>query len=711
MADMAVPLALRRPRRGNVGPATAAAGPDRGPGVASRATRPPATPRRRPAAVRFSDPGPAAGSGLTPMLRRACIDTPRARRASAPGARAARPSFSPSGLRQTADGRVQRRIRRANLRDLVNRLEQQKRRGAVAARAEIGHLHAEIKARDREIYQLQNATIVDMDRIWDLEQVDGLREELRRREAVPDTPRSGGCTRHDWTLAARDPFVDGDDDVVTDLAPDEDHFGDVTMAQLAASTPSRARSSFPTPPATSPAPPATPCRRASPAAPHPSHAAVQACFPDPDRAQRDEELASLQLEVRKLAATLESYRGLGERVADRLSSVAAPFPAGAVSGVDALERQVEGLVRAMSHRTAALAHLTSSIADLGFPGRDAADMLTALAAGFRAARLELEYLTPGEVVLPLTSHGAEVLDLLLGRLRLLAKRVQEDEATIDEYHEIEQSLRKQLDARVSVIEGLKQDMAKAEGLIKEKNAEGQELRVGNRRLKSAVDGYVRDIAELEKLVERIEGKARALEGTHRAREQSDREALAASEASVAELEGKLADAMRRTSSLQMEMSRVQDNSTKHVVSLNRQHGAALALRDARVLELHGEIDRLNESLRTAHDTIRELRLDRANVEYQMRGDRQRAKDAVGAIKGELQRVLHMSHEFLDEAPDGEASGAQDAASAACPPGMESRPAIRAGGFLAAAAMRPGAQKTPARRDSAVALLHGDEVDI
>ena len=59
-------------------------------------------------------------------------------------------------------------------------------------------------------------------------------------------------------------------------------------------------------------------------------------------------------------------------------------------------------------------------------------MITALSSGFRAARLELEYLTPGEIALPLTSHGAEVLDLLLTRLRELAKKGKENDDAIDE---------------------------------------------------------------------------------------------------------------------------------------------------------------------------------------------------------------------------------------------------------------------------------------
>ncbi|PHH84510.1 hypothetical protein CDD83_1830 [Cordyceps sp. RAO-2017] len=328
----------------------------------------------------------------------------------------------------------------------ISRKHPQKKRSAKLAHSEIVQLKAEIKARDRDIYELQNATVImDTERIWDLEQQIGeLKEQLERRTAA-DSSHAQSRT-YDWTLAARDPFSDD----LTEAASDEDHFGDFTVAQLAASTPSRARSSFPTPPATSPGLPATPCWRAPLAPPVQAHTGVQACFPDPDRERLEEELASLRLEVDKLTGTLDSYKALGERIVARHGSPGTPASgaADARSSLEVLERQVECLAQTMSDRTAALAHLTAGIADLGFPGSDAGEMMAALASGFRAARLELEYLTPGEIALPLTSHGAEVLDLLLGRLRDLAKRALEDEASIDEYHEIEQSLRKQLDARV-----------------------------------------------------------------------------------------------------------------------------------------------------------------------------------------------------------------------------------------------------------------------
>ena len=519
------------------------------------------------------------------MIRRASIFTPR-RRASTPAAHPHRApeTHNAAFLHQTTEGRVERHIRRTNLRTLLHKLEDEKRKASRTAQAQITHLESELKSRDREIYELQNATVViDTDRIWDLEQqIDDLKDELARR---PVTPRKS----YDWTMD--DPF----DDAFMDMGDD---FGDTTAAKLVTSTPSRARSSFPTPPATSPCVPATPI--SAPTSPtSPTSAGVQACLPHP----AEEEVASLQREVSKLTATLDSYKLLGERLVEQLSCVDA----------DDVESKVAALVQTTSDRTAALDALSASITDLGFPGADASEMLTTLASGFRSARLELEYLTPGELTLPLTSHGAEVLDLLLTRLRELAKKVKEDEGTIDEYHEIEQSLRKQLDARVSAMDNLRADLSKAERLLNEKNLRVSELQIGNDRLKGAVDGYIRDMRELESLVERMDKDGHDAAG----------------------LESKLAEAVAHTEQLQREIDDVQDKSTQHVVQLNRQHGAQLALRDARVLELREEMDRVNASLRDACESVRLLRVQNGGLKTQIVRDRV----ALDAVRGELGRVM------------------------------------------------------------------------
>ncbi|KAG5983330.1 hypothetical protein E4U54_006251, partial [Claviceps lovelessii] len=665
MADLDIPIAIRRTRRSNGGGGVAK---QEEPGESTSVlARVPKTPRRCRKGVRFSEPA-SLSSGLTPMVRRTYLDMPRQqqqqqeqprRRASTPAAfrssssnsRSAAPTPAPAPrlastsststshiLHQTRDGRVERRLRRTHLRNLLHKLDLEKRRKARAAQAQIEQLKAEIGQRDREIYELRNATVViDTERIWELEeQVGRLRDELAQR---PVSRRSGsrawcdeeemargdehgmygdGAGREPFSAAGEDGYADmmtmmmggPDDDGDYDDDDDDDRFGEETMAHLVASTPTRMRSSFPTPPATSPLlTPATPCSRrvclpTTPPLRH-THAGVQACLADPAKQQLEEEVSSLQREVGKLTATLDSYTNLGARLKQQLAEVA-PAGAGAGAGAGAeqgdrvLEGKIAALLQTTAESTGRVAQLSRAIAQLGFPGGDAGEMMAAMASGLRAARLELEYLTPGEVALPLTSRGAQVLDLLLARLRALAAKSSEDDDAIDEYHELEQSLRKQLDARVSALDEVRGALGKAEEMLGAQTRRVQELEVANERLRGAVDSYVRDMAELEALVQRMEAEA----GEREAEREAAREAAAAG------LEQQLADALRQTTALQQQVSAVQDSSTRHVVSLNRRHGRALALRDARVLELRAELDRVNASLRGAHESICALRVQK-----------------------------------------------------------------------------------------------------
>ena len=656
------------------------------------------------------------------MIRRTTLaTTPSRRRASTP-CHQARPSgpevldSSPPQrangdqcLRHVLDGRVERRLRRAALRTALDKLDAKHQRSSDHARSQINQLRAELRARDREIYELHNATIVvDTDRVWELEQqVDRLQRELQDAQ---DRHQREATTFVDWTMAARDPFEDREhtemDDRYDGEDEDEDMFGEATVAQLACSTPSRARASFPTPPATSPLMLPGPRTPSSPSHRHttdmlptptsaPMHAGVQACLPDPEQQVRQAELESLQRETKKLSATLESYKQLMSRLNQRLPGLpSAEDDEGQAppSAEEAVERQVESLLQSLSDRTSTLSALKDSISSLGFPGKDVSEMLTSLSAAFRTARLELEYLTPGEITLPLTSHGAEVLDLVLVQLRDLARRVKEGDDAVDEYHAIELNLRQQLDARVSAMDDLKADLTKAEIIQGDKDTRIRELEVANDRLKGAVQGYVRDMAELERLVERMEKDASEKDAT-----------LAERQGTITSLETQLSEATARASELKDELEVAQACRKKHLAAVNRRSGEALALRDARVAELRGEIDRVNGALREAHERIRKLRVDNGGIEDENRS----LRAAVEGMKGELQRVMRMSEELLEERTQGSTTddlGVDDASGDG---------SVVSGGLLSGRLARrsSGGKRKRRRYDSGLGFLDEDEVDV
>ncbi|KAM3454970.1 hypothetical protein NHJ6243_008701 [Beauveria neobassiana] len=702
MEDLDLPIAIRRSRRST--PALSIKAEE------TTTTIAPQTPGRRKRSVRFSDPGPS--SGLTPMMRRTrvatfgrrCSGTPlRNSSPVAPGStgqsrKDANTFLAP--IRQTIDGRVERQARRSSFRAMLNKMEMKKKKLVQFSRAEIDKLRSQVKSKDAEIYELQNATIViDTERIWDLEkQVQQLQEELDQRAPT----ELNESRTYDWTMAARDPYAQ---DEYFDMDIDGDHFGDVTQAQLEVSTPSRARSSFPTPPATSPMIPGTPsslfCRQQHTLA---SHAAVQACFPDPERELLEEQVSSLHLEVAKLTTTLDSYKSFQMRLKDRLSAAVpeAMDTTASDANLESLENQILRMLEEMADRSTALEQLSAGITDIGFPGKDAEESLGSLVKGFREARLELEYLTPGEISLPLSHHGAEVLDLLLTQLRDLARRVKEGEDSIDEYHATEQSLRKQLDSRVTAMTQLKAEMNRGEQIIRAADIRIHELEVANTRLRGAIDTYERDIKELERLVERTDQAKTEAAKEHDTEKEKDVETIEAKDKMIAELQDKIQEAVKQAEQLLQDMSDEQDKHTRHVVKLNQSHGRGLALRDARVMELRVEIDRVNESLRESHNTIRALRVENGGLRSDMRAQQTKAKAAMDAMKEELQRVLQMSQEFLHTpkrkrpaSDEGEGSGGA--------------PVVRAGNLLSGElARRASSTKRRRRPDSGVGLLEEEE---
>ena len=695
--DLDLPIALRRTPRHCVGAAAAArsARPRSDPAPASIITKTPSKPRPKKR-VRFSDPGPDSScndtvnsTGLTPMIKRSWLGEPSPKRRRTPAAISRRASTSDIQEEASVDevfelpsADSKRRTRRkvpleespgieGPQKKKTTKAQTRKEKEAATAKveAELQRLRAELAERDAEIERLHNETMVhDTERIVELEkQIEELRAELAQQqlpaialdaeedESADEEGNEDGQPSqsfYDWTLAARDPFSDTYSDA------------DTMMEDVACSTPSRrqkvkkivtpksASASFPTPPNTSPTLPATPCsaRRAfTPVTPQ-SHIGIQASFPDPEKDALEAELGSLRLELTKLTDTLESHSVLQRRLSDKLSSASfVPEKKREEAEQLELEAKLDLVLQQLSDRTAALSEVTSSISALGFAGTDACEIIASIAAGFRTARLELEYLDPGELALPLSSHGAEVLDLVLARLRELARKAREDDDAIDEYHELELSLRQQLSARVDAMVALEQEAEQNQLVLRERDERIAELEVGLDRLKGAVEGYRRDIVQMEEIVQKVDEESKTT--TIRLKDdlskaqtelQDTRGSLDKRGREVAELEKKLADAMAETSALEKQLKDLQMRKDAETKVRNKSHGSALALRDARVMELRREIYGINDKLRSAHETIMKLRVENAGLERRAEKaaeEEKNAKEAVDAMKAELEKVV------------------------------------------------------------------------
>ncbi|KAI1100773.1 hypothetical protein F4804DRAFT_348236 [Jackrogersella minutella] len=742
-----LPIALRRTPRASVRGAGLSSGSRLETSTAGLKT--PSKPKSKKR-VRFSDPGPeiehhnaASTTGLTPMVRRTSLGaapSPKRRRHSTPARRRScgdeeEDELCGNGdsndssnevrflsLRQVLDDRVKRRIRRNGLSEEMNVIDQEKRRRTQGHKAELQRLRDELAQKDQEIGRLQNTTIAqDTNRILELEdEIDILRNELQTRSR--SDPDADQTQKYDWTMAARDPFSDSFMDI-----DDDDRFGESTMADLVCSTPSKARGSgsFPTPPCTSPTIPTTPCsiRRGAPVTPQSAHVGVQTSFSfhDPEKEALEAELGSLRLELTKLTDVLDTHESFKTRIADRLAATSTP-----TESTKDVEAHLDTVLQSLSDRTAALLDLNSSLSALGFGGNDASEIVTSITGAFRSARLELEYLTPGELTLPLSSRGAEVLDLVLVRLRSLARQVKEDEDAIDEYHALELSLRQQLGARVDAMDGMRQERERDRAALKERDERIADLEVGVERLKGAAEGYRRDVAELEGLVQRLEDESKTSSTRLTAEAAGAQAELASSKSAAAKLEAKLASVREQAEDFEKQLADLRKRRASEIKALNKYHGTALAVRDARVVELRRGLNEVRRSLHEAHLTVQQLKVENLGLGRRADEERGRAMEAVDSMKAELERVLRMSAEFLATPKKGESGSGRvrRGVDAGVGPGgsegvgdeveegdvtttPEGSP-VRAGTYLAGALAKTGKGKKKRKYDSGLGLLDEDE---
>lgn len=660
---------------------------------------PPSTPHRTKKRVRFSEPNPTTTTGLTPFLGRSSLSSPPpsgSRRRSTPSSRwnlavddspiiCGTLQFAP--LRQILDGRVKRRLRRNGLSEEVNALEAEEKYRKKARVAEIELLKAELRKKDQEIQEMRdeqdlasqiggeagiqslNTSHID-GKVRSLElQVTKLRAELQKREL--DAPTHN---EPNWAVGERDPFDDDDDDV---FLPNYDEDFNAEMTDVFLSTP--ARRSFPSPPATVPNTPSMPTSL--------NDANNEISAIDNDRLHLESQLKVLQDELKTLSKTLE----LTNTTHERLTAKLAPFiPESTQDGeTGSLDAALDAVLTqlALSESTALdsssrFSALSIELLDL-FPSSQFANpesIIQQLHTQFRAARLELEYLTPGENIEGF--ENSKLLDMLVSRLRVLTKKAQQQDAEIDQYHSQEISLRQQLGSRADAMARLQETLATATSEVSRLESDIQERDESISKLAHALQGYRDEVSGLETFINRLEVEHAADTAILRdeiesAKRDADakildlelkRETLEAAaegrEMLMRELEKRLSSAVASSRALDDELaallnenSVLRDNATER----EKAHGDALALRDARVAELLDEIDGNNAALKRAHEDIMKLKREKRDLEAQVEGEKVRGKVAVDAIRGQLARAQETSIGYLsgDVAVQGTSSVGDD----------------------------------------------------
>lgn len=745
----------------------------------------PTTPRRgRPRKkVRFSDPGPnllqTSTSGLTPFIRKTSISSTKSnRRHSAPVRLldrrqdnepfAGELQFAP--LRQVLDGRVTRRMKRNRLSEETNKIAWEKKHEAKARKSEVYRLKKELEEKDYELQCIQDehdaanqldfeagastrANPILAEKFQEMErEIQELKTELSQKEE-----RSNA--HHDWQTGTQDPFDfddDDDDDHNMNMSVDGDHCGmsvqdaDADMAtdspcddhdmmkfdSAFSSTgdlntaPSLHDISLPSPPATIADSSSQKLSCAS--------SSTQANFQDPLNDKLEVQLLDLQAEIKTLTSALALNKENEHRLSRKLSTYIASDQSHDNSTLDsALDHVLTTLTLAQAQvleKEASFNALSNEVTSLGF-STDPETTIKIIVEQFRAARIEFEYLAPGEVTEGFANN--KLLTMLLERLKNLVEKVKKQDDIIDQYHEQEVILRQQLAARIDALHDVQEELAAVSTAVSRMSKEVAENDISNSRLQNALKGYRNEVSVLESLVERIEKEHKAVEddfkcGINNLDDQLQREILRADTFAV-ELEGKnmiVGELSTRLTAALKTSSALQDllNEKEGQMFLSgRQNDEDLIERDERIVELQGELERTTSILKNTQKVVENLKQENSDLKTenenldnvaeqlkeQVHKEKRRGKKAVEGMRRQLAGVLDIGKGYLES--DGNESSETEAGESTVNLQVKA-PVVRKGQYLDANLARrrssggavESGKKKKRRYDSGLGFLEEEE---
>lgn len=542
-------------------------------------------------------------------------------------------------LRQVLDGRIRRRIRRNGLSEEMNAIYSEKRARRKRTEQELRRLRDEMAGKDAEIERLRgfdSSTTVfgseacDTSRIQELEKrLARLKEELSHSSSASLGPAhfddsgigmsSDGLWDHD----------SDDGSGMMDVTVDDEEFGNSTAADLQCNTtpeqPSRTWGSDTSSPRISRprliSPPSTsPTKPSSPATEHQQRhrmfsnssaisaniaacdAALQARVADPDKETMEQELRTLRSEVASLNQTVQAQKA---QMSEKLSENQ--------QGCDDLDLglQLDIVMQDLSDKTASLADLQMSLSSLlssSFSDEEEdttgqLTMLKDLTETLRSVRLELEYLSPGEV---LPDGADEVLDYAVQRLRDMDREIREKDESL---HEKDAMIQHQDE----IIKEGDRLVDERDATIREKDSRISSLEIDIERLNDT-------IADLEALARLLGDNEAALRGQLTA----EREASSRREDTLADTEAKLADVLAQTGALRAQLA----DKDMQIIQ-----------RDAKMAGLRGEVERLDGALAEARGHLRAARGEVVR-------DRVAAQNAVVAMRAQLLQALSVGEGFL-----------------------------------------------------------------
>ncbi|KAI9715493.1 MAG: hypothetical protein M1812_005969 [Candelaria pacifica] len=689
------PIALRRKRRSSTIQASSpksATMEVEGENAVEVRVSPAPKPSKR---VRFSDPAPkmtTSSTGLTPSLKRTSLasfsrcssPTPSRSRPKSAIRRISFPVTLPAAtplsgevqfapLRQVLGDRVKRRLRRNHLSEEINNIDAEKRR-LTRASQDVEELKHEVHDEAATVQELE-ARLVEAKQPEhgrsegrpSLEEAD---QGTRHLEKAPVRPRSQPKTAR----AAQDPPSNSGSDV---MAMDEgsfdnggfedddlDEFMKVTYQDANGTAGNGTGSPLPD------------------TAAKVARADVATRSPHP-QASYEHEVHLLRDTLKSSTAALENATNHQHRLLTKLQPFISTSTAdGSGDGApldSALDHVLTTLTLTQSRAedaAAALHALSADIAALGFEGEGAKEMLKTLTEVFRKARLDLEYLAPGETVGGF--QNGKLVTTLVDRVRSLMQRLRDGEKGLSNQRQQEANLRQQfngallkMDTTRSIVkdlteklDGVKDELKHADRRIQELEIDVDERDRSVEKLQHALEGYRKEVKGLEDLINTMEtnhntamteygdemskavAEVRQQVTTEMGLRRQAEEEIERQRKSAHRLAEETTQAQQHVVHVRQEMTAQLSAKEAALAELqqsllerDQQHQGDIATHDAQLLCLREEVVTLHSSLAEAQSSITTLKTANFNLEGRLEDEAEYGTCAVEKMQAEMMRSL------------------------------------------------------------------------
>jgi hypothetical protein len=301
-----------------------------------------------------------------------------------------------------------------------------------------------------------------------------------------------------------------------------------------------------------------------------------------------------------------------------------------------------------SEASSALDAVRGALADMGFPGDNAHEVITELRQHFRSARLELERAVPGETHSVGLKDGCSTLKALVEKVKKLANELEREQELHEGTLGREKALRGQFDACLiryeaaskkihdleETIDSSAGDMLHARMRIQELERRGKDQAVGIDRLNAALDKYHDEVRGLENLITSIEAEAAASKEGYKltiltlenkvATEETGRRlaesAAAECEVHVRELQNSVEQNRIRVCDLTAKVRSLEKERDEVVEAMERKAAEQLQQYDQEIGSMNVRLSELTTSLEDAKAEVEKVRRLSTGLERRLQAE-------------------------------------------------------------------------------------------